>query len=120
MQGRKHTEVSGNACIQIGHQTPITYSNPAISAEQGAEVPFSPAVSLAGSSSCCGLLGQLSVKVDWGWGWGASLYGSLPISLFRGLRAVSVSGESANFLPAQEGMYINIIKCLISEAAVFC
>lgn len=36
------------------------------------------------------------------------------------LRAVSVGGESANFLPAQEGMYINIIKCLISEAAVFC
>jgi len=68
VQGRKHTDVSRNACIQIGHQTPVTYSNPAISAEHWAEVPSSSTESLASISSCCHLLGQLSVKVVWGGG----------------------------------------------------
>lgn len=95
-------------------------SSLAISAEHWTEVPSSPTVSLASRSSCCHLPGQLSVKVVCGGG-GASLYGSSPTSLLRrSFRAVSVGGEFANFLLAQEGMYINIIKCLISEAAVFC
>lgn len=118
-QGRRHIEVLQNACIQIGHQTPVPYSDPAISAEHRTDVASSPTLSLASSSNFCHLLGQFSAKVARKGG--GSLYGSSPIFLlWRNLKAVSIGGEFANFLLAQEGMYINIIKCLISKAAVFC
>lgn len=95
----------------------VACSNPGISAEHLTQVP-SLQLPLWPAALCCHFLGQLSVKVVWE---GGFPYSSSLISLLqRSERAVSFGGEFANPLPAQEWMYINIIKCLISEAAVFC